>query len=400
MKSAPAFCPFKSNKMEQVESIIASREPKSASRKEAQNMNLSLFKTFQSSKGLEAILNKMCNPFILKQNSYYLELAQLVEILKVEGFWTKRGALSISSKSPELIKCFSNLFNDLSMSYSIDYTLKIKLPIDYLDIKSISLFENGSEKRFNFEKNVFKGKIDKIAFSTRSKSGIYLLKINDAEHYFQFSISGNQFLSSPGLYVYSTVRANNKSFVVFLESVLSEKSGTYDIRINDFLKESSPFIIVRVFASVIDCEGSIRYSGLTRNIRLRMYNDSYLMDWKNLLSRIGITSNFSSGRLTITNNQNFQKFSDLGFELVHKTKKQRFESILKGYTKRQILRGSSKVFYVGQLKLLNRKVSVLEFSKILGKSKRVVSHYLTLLERTGYISADKSSKKFLYYAES
>jgi len=385
MNPAPAMCPLTENK---------------SFGKKGLHMDLSIFKTRESSKGIEVSENKRCNPFILKNTSYYPELAQLVEILKVEGSWVKRGALSICSKSPELISCFSNLFDSLSIIYSISYRLKIKLPIEYSDIETIKLFENGSEKAFNFEKNVFKGKIDKIAFSTKSKSGESVLKINGEDHKFHFSIHDDFFESSNGLYVYSEVRANNKSFVTFLEKTLLEKSGSHEIRISKFLKESNHGIIVKVFASVIDCEGSIRYSGLTRNIRLRMYNDSYLNDWKELLAQIGVTSHFSSGQLTITNNQNFQRLADLGFELVHNAKKQRFESMLKNYQKRQILRGSSAEFYIEKLKGLNRKVSALELSNLLNKNKRVVSHYLLILEKSNKISVDKSPPKFLYSVES
>ena len=65
---------------------------------------------------------------MLKNQDYYLELAQLVEILKVEGNWTERGSISIYNKSPELIANFSNLFKDINLKYSINYLIKIKLP--------------------------------------------------------------------------------------------------------------------------------------------------------------------------------------------------------------------------------------------------------------------------------
>jgi len=267
-------------------------------------------------------------------------------------------------------------------------------------LHNLTLLENGKEKKFHFEKNPFKNKIDRIAFSTKLKKANYLLKFGEKSWSFWFKGSSNKFESSEKLYVYCRLIANNLSFVNFLENSLSENKGSCKIRINKHLKDSAPEIIAKVFACVVDCEGSIRYSGLTRNIRLRMFNDNYLRDWKALLKKIGVKSRHNRSVLTITNNQNFQRLSDLGFQLIHKKKKNRFERIMKGYKRRQLIRNTAEEFYLEKLRRINKKISVLEFAKILNKSKRVVYHFLFRLEKSNKILVDKSSQKYLYYVKS
>jgi len=341
----------------------------------------------------------MTNSFALKSSGYSLELAQLVEVLKVEGSWLNKGAISIYNKSPELISFFSKLFQHHSIKFFVKYNLKIIIPAEYNDFTKLVLLENGVRKNFNFEKNVFKNCVDRLAFETNCKKATYILKDDVTSSSFYSNISEEKFESSNGLSIYAKVLANNRAFVKFLEDTIFEKGGTYEIRVSGSLKSASPGIIAKVFGSVVDCEGSIRFKGLTRNIRLRMNNNDYLADWSQLLAKLGIFSNHSYRCLTITNNQNFQRLSDLGFTLMHPVKDERFKRILKNYKKRQILRNTSENFYIQKLKDV-KEISASELSIKLNKSKRVVSHFLTKLERSGKISANKSSLPYIYYIDS
>ncbi len=162
---------------------------------------------------------------------------------------------------------------------------------------------------------------------------------------------------------------------------------------------SSKEIIASVFGCLIDCEGSLRYCGHTRSIRVRMVNESYLNDWNVLLKKIGIQSNVKTGELTtltITSNQNFKKLKEFGFELVHKEKKERFEKMLAGYKKHQVERNTAKEFYLEKLKEIGQEISASTLAKKLKKSKRVVSHFLRILELEQLLQVNKNSTTYKY----
>ena len=133
---------------------------------------------------------------------------------------------------------------------------------------------------------------------------------------------------------------------------------------------------------------------------IRMINFNYLNDWKKLLDKFKIYSHIGKDRnlynLVISGWEDFNKLQKLGLCLFHSKKSEKFNKILNTYKVKQISRDSWKRFYINKLKEVGRPVNAAEFAKILDKSKRVVNHHLTRLDRKSLIKVDKTTVKYLY----
>ncbi len=68
-----------------------------------------LFEVKEFENGLMVRAKRAWKPFLLKKPGYYKELALLTEALKVEGWWSEKGHISISNKKPELLAFFEDL---------------------------------------------------------------------------------------------------------------------------------------------------------------------------------------------------------------------------------------------------------------------------------------------------
>jgi hypothetical protein len=338
--------------------------------------------------------------FFIKKDLYYLELAQLVEILKVEGWWNSKGNMSITSKDRELIDFYASLFKFHKIATNLRVTLKVKVPIfESMDIK---VFENGMQRKFNFGKNGFTGSYDRIVFNTVPSKNHFLIEINGQQIEFELNeLNGIITTENSGVYIYYVLKASNIAFTDFLKNILLDKSLSHEIRINSLLKDASNEIIAKVFGILIDCEGSLRYQKFTRSIYVRMCNKEYLNDWNELLKKIGIKSRVFKTEnlfeLMVTCNQNFKKLWDLGFYLHNNRKRAKFENILNGYQKLQVERDTALIYYKSIVKA-NPGRSVLELSKIVEKDKRVVSHYLKILIALNAVYRKKITlQKYVYF---
>ncbi len=341
--------------------------------------------------------------FLLKNKKYYDELALLVEALKVEGWWNHVGRISISSKSPELINLFEYLLNFHNIETYKHVDIKVKIPKAWTERERIKVLKGNQELKFHYGRNGFTKELDRIVFWDRFESAGYKIVYDEEVLAFKTAVSKEKLATDlTQARIYGNVRANNKSFTTFLYSVLNEKTASSEIQVNQLLKNAAPSLVAKVFGILVDCEGSIRFSGFTRNIHIRMINRKYLEDWHELLKAIGVSSRVSPiakvmTELVITCNQNFKKLCELGFALCHKKKKERFEKIMKSYQRHQFQRNSALDTYLNYVRK-NPNTSALELSKKLNKDKRVVSHYLKRLTEKGQIKIQSIGQKYLYTA--
>jgi hypothetical protein len=338
-------------------------------------------------------------PFYIKKDRYYSEIAQLIEIIKVEGYWNKKGNIAICNKSQELINFFETLIQDLGLTCRRSILIKIKIPETWKTRKCINVFEGISIRPFYFGRSGFTQKLESIVFETKNINEIFQVAYKDKK--LSFSLTNNQ-IDTPIIKSYFVLKTSNISFTTFMKLILNEENSTHKIRINDYLKKAKPEIIAKVFGSVVDCDGSIVYYGLKREINLQQSSLDYIKDWNKLLLSIGINSNISKKdklyKLTVTCNQNFKKLDLLNFELHHKVKKKRFEKILNNYKKHQVERNTALNYY-NNLILEHPGINAFELSQIANKNKRTVSHYLLKLFRSNKITRKLITKqKFIYYS--
>ena len=135
-----------------------------------------------------------------------------------------------------------------------------------------------------------------------------------------------------------------------------------------------------------------------------MRNKKYLQDWKKLLRKFGIEARFSQNTdleygLYIEGWEDFDKLQKLGLKLYHSKKVKKLEEILKSYKRNQVSRNSAYEFYIQKLKEIGKPVTAREFAEKLGKSKRVVNHYLTRLIKKNLIKVNKQEVTYFYYSK-
>ena len=349
-------------------------------------------------KGLKIRIRNSRKPFYLKEDKYYSELAQFIEILKVEGYWNEKGNISIQNKSIELTNYFEKLIKNIGINCRKSILIKTKIPKNWTEKKLIKVFEGNKERAFHFGRNGFTQELDSIVFETKNTEDTYNIIYKDEK--VSFSLEKNQ-LNTPQIKSYFVLKASNKAFTNFLKQILNEENSTHKIRLNNYLQNSEPKTIAKTFGSVVDCDGSVIYKGLKREVNLQQSSLNYIRDWNKILSSIGVNSHIGKKgnlfKLTITCNQNFKKLKLLDFDLHHKIKKQRFEKILNNYKKHQVERNTALKYYKKLVKR-NPGKSALELSKIATKRKSVVSHYLVILAKSKSISRKLITKqKFVYY---
>lgn len=330
------------------------------------------------------------------------ELLYLIEAFKVEGYWSLiHREASIQNKNMRLLNNIENILSKYKINFTKRLLIKIKPTNQNFSKEEILLLKNKKEIKFHIENSLF-DKSRKIVFNLpfklnqavqfifKNKQGIVNIKVCKD----QINIK-SKFPS----FGYAEIRINNTDFIRFIDNYSGEK-GSHTIRLDRFIFNKPLEFVFAAFSALIDCEGSIDYYGYMRRIRIRMCNLDYLKDWNKLLSKFKIHSNIVRDRhlwnLYINGWQNFDKLHNLGINLYHSKKREKLEKILNSYQKKQISQNTWKDFYISQLKSIGRPVSAVEFAKILGKSKRVVNHFLTKLDREGLIKVDKSAVKYIY----
>ncbi len=363
-------------------------------------LNNSKFISTNHKNNIEIRLPNSKKSFFIKDETYYAELAELVEIIKVEGYCNSNGNISIDNKDLPL----SNFFEKLLLAHEIVPGKRklIKIKLEEIDKHTIVIYENGQSRTFHIEKGFKSNKPNKIVFSTgKQNSNISVFQNN--KHILSFNLKEKN-LASKAVSKYFTLKFSNKTLANYMRLKLNESFGFDTIRVNKLLINSNSSIITKVFGVLVDCEGSIRFNKKSkhyRTINIRMKNELYLSDWKRLLKKININSNLRKEKdlwkLTITCNQNFKKLHDLGFELHHSKKRTRFKEMLNSYQKHQVERNTALNYYE-KLVEDNPGRSALELSRASNKNKRTVSHYLIRLFNLNILRRQLVTKqKFIYY---
>ncbi len=253
---------------------------------------------------------------------------------------------------------------------------------------------------FHFEKSPFDG--SKNIVTSLPYKEEYYIKVNINNKPYTLAIKqGKEELeinSELKAWAYLDLRFPQAKLLKFLSEYLE---GGKKAQIQDFLFNADKEYVASAFSALIDAEGSLTHHGLFRTIRIRMRNEQYLKDWKVLLSKFGIDSRFSKNTdveygLVIEGWEDFDKLQNLGVKFYHSKKAKKFEEILKSYVRNQVSRNSAYEFYIQKLKEIGKPITAKEFAEKLGKSKRVVNHYLTRLMRKNLIKVDKSKVAYLY----
>ena len=342
------------------------------------------------------------SPSIFFPPRYTSHLASLIEALKVEGYWRNDGFGSICNSNKPLIDYIQRLLETLGIHITRSLTLKVKVDLN-TEENEVEVFKNCKPVEFYIQKSPF-NKTRFIVFRAHECTEKYFLKVGKHSCDLSIKVQDTRIEIDCELpaFVYVNLQFRSLTFFSLLKDALEENGGnkSHTIRLNTFLEKSPPNVIMAALGMLVDCEGSINYYKLFRRIKIRMVNRQYLMDWLNLLNRLGIhTILYEDGTLyalCIEGAEDFRKLVSHGFKLHHSVKKTKFQKLLCSYKRFQISRNSALVFYPQELRKIGRPVSARELALTIGKSKRVVSHYLKILEDKNLVKADKTRFPYLY----
>lgn len=332
------------------------------------------------------------------------ELIYLIETLKIEGYWSvKHRDCTIQNKDLEFLRKIEDILNKYKIKLSKQIYVKIKLPDSEIPKNTIVVKKGGKELTFHIEKSPFDGskKVSfKLPYSKRQEIKLFIgireysIIIKESKYLFKIASKLKSF-------AYLEIRFYYLKFIKALNDyVISNKSK--ELRIEKTLFNLSPIFIVSALSALIDTEGTLDYYKHTRRIKIRMNNENYLKDWKVLLKKIGIDSHVGPDgklkKLTISGWQDFNKLDSMGLKLFHSKKRNKWKGILSTYKRHQISRNSYYNYYIRELKE-NGPIPASDLAKKLSKSKRVINHYLTKLDRKNLIKVDKSRVRYIYSAK-
>jgi len=328
------------------------------------------------------------------------EFIYLIEAIKVEAYWSpKNYSLSIQNKNLPFLKRIEKIVKKLGISPYKRILIKIKVNEDIIK-KDIILLHNNSNLNFHIEKSPFDGS-KKIITSLPFKK-VYSIKLNIKDNSYKLNVKEEkdefEIKSKFKAWAYLDLRFPKIRLLNFLTEFIGDNK---EVKVQQFLFNTDKKYIISAFSALIDAEGSIDHYKLFRKIRIRMRNKKYLQDWKKLLEKFGIYSRFSKNnsveyQLTIEGWQDFNELQKLGVKFYHSKKFKKFNEILSSYKRNQISRNTAYQYYVKKLKEIGKAITAKEFAEKLGKSKRVVNHYLTRLMRKNLIKVDKSKVAYLY----
>ena len=86
---------------------------------------------------------------------------------------------------------------------------------------------------------------------------------------------------------------------------------------------------------------------------------------------------------------------NLGIKFFHSEKIMKWNNIMNGYQRNQISRNSYREYYLNKLREFGT-INARDFAIRLNKSKRVVNHYLTKLDREGLINVNKDNVRYSF----
>jgi len=326
--------------------------------------------------------------------------AYLLEVLKVESYYNRKNfTLSLQNKDINFLSRIEDIVRALEMNISERLLIKIRLPNETKK-EDVKIFCNGKELSFHIEKSPFDEKNVKAVTNQPFKNN-YELKINYLNKSYNLNIKIDKkkiICKGPmDCWAYKEIRFPNNRIFEFLERCGGNKND-----FSDYLLKVNTSIIMSAFSGLIDAEGSINWYNLTRKVRIRMYNKKYLEKWAQLLTKLKVGCKFRKNKgkeweINISGWEDFNKLENFGLKFHHSEKIRKWKEMMGGFKRNQISRGSYREFYVRKLKEANKKLTAEEFSKILNKRKRVVSHHLLKLEKEKLISCDRNKWPYLYF---
>ena len=332
------------------------------------------------------------------------DLIYLIEALKVEGYWSmKHREGSIQNKNLPFLKEIERILKDIGLNIKKRILIKIRMP-EKLNKKEIRVCNKNKELKFHIEKSPF-SKSKKVVFILPYEKE-YNLTLNSMPICLYEGEEEFKIKSDLESWAYLELRFWNANFIRFLENYVKDKKK---LKIEDYLFKSSGKFVSKAFSALIDSEGNLVHRKLFRRISIRMRSEKYLEDWKRLLKNYNVDSRFRKSikenyieySLDVEGLEDFEKLINMGLKLNHSKKSIKWKEMINSYKRKQISRNTAYKFYIEKLKEINKPVKAIELSEYLGKSKRVISHYLTRLMRKNMINVNKSNVAYLYsYKES
>jgi hypothetical protein len=330
------------------------------------------------------------------------DMVYLIETLKVEGYWSRKlFTLILQNKDIPLLNNIERIVKSLNINISKRLLLKIRLE-NNTKKEEIKLIYKDKELNFHIEKSPFDNNRVKAVTSLPYKKS-YEIKLiyNKKEILIRIKVNKDGIISKSNLdcWIYGDLRFPKKAMLSFLDNYCGNKK---EFHLEEFLLNSNEKLVMSAFSALVDCEGSLDYYGLYRRIRIRMRNYNYLKQWSELLkdNEIGCKlrkNNDKEFEINISGWEDFDRLNKLGFKLYHSKKKEKWKLIIKSFKRKQISRDSYREFYVNKLKELNNGITVGEFAKYTGKSKRTINHFFSKLERERLILRDKTHWPYLYF---
>jgi hypothetical protein len=329
------------------------------------------------------------------------EMMYLIETLKVESYWSKKNfTITLQNKDAPFLNHIEKIVNSLGIRVSKRILLKIRLE-DNTQKEAIGLYNKNKKLNFHIEKSPFNPEKVKAVTSLPYKRKYEIsLKTKNKNYPTVLTSSPNKIDIKCELdsWAYGDLRFPTRKLLEFLDFYLG---GNKNIRIEKALSNSPSDMIMSAFSALVDCEGTISWYGLKRNIQIRMNSKDYLLQWKSLLEKFNIGCRFEKNDknlwgLVICGWEDFDRLERLGFKLIHSKKAKKWEEMMKGYKRNQISRGTYREFYIKKIKEANEKVTIKELSEITGKNKRTVNYFLLKLEKENLVTRDKSKWPYLY----
>ncbi len=328
------------------------------------------------------------------------EMIYLIETLKVESYWCKENfTLTLQNKDIQLLDHIEAIVNSLGIRVSKRTLLKIKLK-DNTKRNEVNLYINKNKINFHISKSPFDiNQVKAVTSLPYKERHTLILETKDKNHKIIIKTSPGKLNVKSDLqcWVYGDLRFPTKKLLDFLQLHLK---GNKNIQVEDILFKSPPNIVMSAFSALVDCEGTLNWYGLKRNIQIRMNSKEYLLQWKELLEKFEIGCRFEKNQslwgIVISGWEDFDRLERLGFKLIHSKKAEKWKRMMNGYKRRQISRGTFKEFYIKKLKEVNKKVTTKEFAEILNKDKRTINHFLLKLEKEGFVICDRSNWPYLY----
>jgi len=347
------------------------------------------------------IKSTLTGAMIARKHGFKLtpEFIYLIEAIKVEGYWSQKNyTLTIQNKNLPFLRRIETLVKDLDIKPSKRILLKIKPNKDFTkeDVK----LQNKSILNFHIEKSPFDGSKKIVTSLPYKRKHTIKLRLKNKNYRFILKEGKEEFEITSKLksWAYLDLRFPRIKLLRFLSEYLKDNKK---VEVQSFLFNANKEYIASAFSALIDSEGSINQYQHFRRMRIRMRNFNYLREWRLLLKKFYISSQLrwnskEEAQLKIEGCEDFDKLKELGVKFYHSKKARKFENILKSYKRRQVSRDTAHKFYIKKLKEIGKPITAREFAEKLGKSKRVVNHYLTKLMEKNSIKVDKTNVAYLY----